>query len=315
MICLLKTALVPSLTLLSLFACTGVMPRLETGDDGDRVSADAREDAPDLEDEEEVHEDPDALAGLIERLESGGDDETEVHDVEPGLTSGDERSSLVPTAEEIWAMSERECRATLKKAGVSVSAPTCDTNLVEYPVLLDSPIGGVEISAKWPQKKRVNEVMDCRLVVALIELAATAKDMGVKKIQFYSTYRPLKKPKGNCKEGKAGKKCRAKVAKYEKAVSSGSMSQHRRAAGIDIRWFEMADGRTVDVLEHYERNSGAPPCEDAPTTADGRFLKEFACALHARRVFNVMLTPNANKDHHNHFHFDISPGASWYIIR
>ena len=90
---------------------------------------------------------------------------------------------------------------------------------------------------------------------------------------------------------------------------------HRRGLAIDIGWLSAADGRAVSVLDDYEKRAGAPPCETRAETALGRDLRDFACGLHEVKTFNVVLTPNANKAHENHFHFDITPGARWYIVR
>ena len=90
---------------------------------------------------------------------------------------------------------------------------------------------------------------------------------------------------------------------------------HRRGLAIDVGWLTTADGRAVAVLDDYELHSGAPPCEAGADTDVGRRLRDFACALHAAKAFNVVLTPNANKAHHNHFHLDVTPNARWAIIR
>lgn len=150
-------------------------------------------------------------------------------------------------------------------------------------------------------------------MLALVELARQAKLLGVKEIQYYSTYRPLRKPPKSCKAGKAGSRCRKLKKSYRKAQKSPS--QHRAALAIDIRWFVTDRGETIDVLEDFERRSRADPCATRTRTEKGRLLQRFACGLHDEKIFNVMLTPNANKAHHNHFHFDITPNATWYILR
>jgi hypothetical protein len=153
--------------------------------------------------------------------------------------------------------------------------------------------------------------MDCRLIVSLIQLARRARAKGVVKIEYYSTWRPITLAK-NCKKGRKGRKCR-KAA--ERAHNGHLPSQHSRATAIDIRWFTFADGTTADVEKDYEKHFHHPPCDDHPRTEKGQFLKDFVCQLHRDRVFNVMLTPNADRDHYNHLHFDITPGAAWYILR
>ncbi len=220
----------------------------------------------------------------------------------------------VPVAFDTWNLSDESCLALLHEAGIEARRPDFPTPLVKTPLLLDGPIEGVEVVPRWPRKARpVNAVMDCRLVVALVAVAREAKRGGFSRVLFYSTYRPLKPPPEKCEEGRAGAACRKAKRRYEKALAGPS--QHRRALAIDIRAFERPDGTMADVLEDYERHDGKPPCEDEPETEEGRFLKDLACALHGQKAFNVILTPNANEAHHNHFHFDITPKAKWYIVR
>jgi len=329
---------VPIVALLA--GCTGIMPRLgrprpEEGR-GDARSVEAASDAgaedggvpDDLEDEEAIHEDPDALDGLLSRLMAGAEGDRPVGGTAgAGRPEGPEAGAVgdqvgeagasgieVPRAHDNWARTDEQCFATLDAAGVRYTRPDFDTPFVAAPLLLDGPIEGVEIRPRWKRPHPENSVMDCRLALALVEVARVAKAAGVTEILFYSTYRPIRPPDGPCAPGKAGRKCRAARDAYDKA-KRGHASRHRTALAIDIRWMVTADGETVDVLEDYERKSGSPPCEDDPQTEKGRLLKEFACTLHERRIFNVILTPNSNKDHHNHFHMDITPKATWYIIR
>jgi hypothetical protein len=275
----------------------------------------------DSEEEEIALEDPDALGALISGLlhagtDGGPEDEGPVPvaaaevppaEVPPG-------GIVVPVAFDTWSLADDECLALVEEAGIETRRPDFPTPLVRTPLLLEGPIEGVEIVSRWPRKARpVNAVMDCRLVVALVAVAREAKRGGFSRVLFYSTYRPLEPPPEKCEEGKAGAACRKAKRRYERTLAGPS--QHRRALAIDIHAFARPDGSMVEVLEDYERHDDQPPCADEPRTEVGRFLKELACALHEQKAFSVVLTPNANKAHHNHFHFDITPRARWYIVR
>lgn len=308
------------LGVLLLVGCTGLMPRMGASSSG--ASGEPEHELQNLDEEEGVHEDPDAIAAFISGLElesDGGIEQSPTPPVEEAVVEVVQpdqpvQQDPVPVAFENWKQTDEQCMDALSRFGAKTRKPDFDTPFVNAPVLLDGPIEGVEIRPRWPRSQPVNSVMDCRLALALVNLAREAKRHGVAQVLFYSTYRPIKVPSGPCASGKKGRACRAAKKAYKKA-KQGKMSRHRRALAIDIRWFVMEDGETIDVLEHYERHSKKPPCKDEPETSAGRFLKDFACALHEARTFNVMLTPNANKDHHNHFHFDITPDAKWYIIR
>jgi hypothetical protein len=257
--------------------------------------------------EEMEMEDPDALADIIrEKLASE-------RPAEPASVQPLEPRGRIPNAVDNWRLTKKQCFDRLDKEGVTYTKPGFETPTVGAPLFLTGPVGGVEFKPRWPQSENINAVMDCHLALALVEVANQARAIGVKEIQFYSTYRPINAPPKTCKKGKAGERCRRLKKAYKKAKKKPS--QHRAALAIDMRWLITNRDETIDVLTHFDRRSGTPPCEYDASTYFGRLLQSFACEIYRERIFNVMLTPNANKAHRNHFHFDITPNAKWYIIR
>jgi hypothetical protein len=80
---------------------------------------------------------------------------------------------------------------------------------------------------------------------------------------------------------------------------NGRLSQHASANALDIAGFRLADGRTVSVLKDWSGND-----------RDARFLRQVrdgACGL-----FSVVLSPDYNAAHRNHFHLDVGP---WWLCR
>ena len=80
---------------------------------------------------------------------------------------------------------------------------------------------------------------------------------------------------------------------------NGRLSQHASANALDIAGFRLADGRTVNVLKDWSKDN-----------QDGRFLRQVrdgACGL-----FSVVLSPDYNAAHRNHFHLDVGP---WWVCR
>ncbi|MEL7302890.1 MAG: extensin family protein, partial [Pseudomonadota bacterium] len=73
----------------------------------------------------------------------------------------------------------------------------------------------------------------------------------------------------------------------------GKLSEHGRANAIDISAFELADGRIVNL----KRGWRGPKSER-------RFLR----TVHrgACNIFTTVLGPNADRFHHDHFHFDLA---------
>ena len=75
----------------------------------------------------------------------------------------------------------------------------------------------------------------------------------------------------------------------------GRLSEHAFGRAIDISGFRLSDG-TVASVEHDWWRPG--PYRN--------FLHHVA--YNACNYFSVVLTPSSNRDHYNHFHFDIGPG-------
>lgn len=81
-------------------------------------------------------------------------------------------------------------------------------------------------------------------------------------------------------------------------VEGGQMSEHGRANAIDIAAFVLADGRRVTVKEDW----------NGPDDKARAFLRDLHDATCRR--FNIVLGPDANAFHHDHFHLDM--GSSRY---
>lgn len=75
-----------------------------------------------------------------------------------------------------------------------------------------------------------------------------------------------------------------------------ALSEHGRANAIDIAAFQLKDGRRISVKDGW--NS-----DDPNVRGFLRALHKAACAR-----FAVVLGPDANALHHDHFHFDMGRG-------
>ena len=79
-------------------------------------------------------------------------------------------------------------------------------------------------------------------------------------------------------------------------VPGNKLSEHARSNAVDVSGFVLASGRRITVKADWNG-----PDEDA---------RNFLRAVHASacRRFNVVLGPDANAYHQDHFHFDMGPG-------
>jgi hypothetical protein len=70
------------------------------------------------------------------------------------------------------------------------------------------------------------------------------------------------------------------------------LSEHATANAFDIAGFELANGRTITLKRDWT-SAGTP----------SRFLREVR--LGACSLFNMVLSPDYNADHADHFHVDM----------
>jgi hypothetical protein len=82
---------------------------------------------------------------------------------------------------------------------------------------------------------------------------------------------------------------------------TGWVSEHAYANALDISGFAFSDGTRVTVLDGWDARGGEP-------TRVANFLAE--AQRQACDVFKVVLGPEANAAHKNHFHFDMGPLSS-----
>ena len=73
------------------------------------------------------------------------------------------------------------------------------------------------------------------------------------------------------------------------------MSEHATANAYDIAGFKLADGRMVTLKQGWNGSAGT-------------FLRDLR--LSACLLFNMVLSPDYNADHADHFHFDMGRGAA-----
>jgi hypothetical protein len=75
--------------------------------------------------------------------------------------------------------------------------------------------------------------------------------------------------------------------------AGGRRSEHATANAIDIAGFVLADGQQITVKNDWTGG-------DARRSAFLRGLRDESC-----RFFDVVLSPDYNEAHHDHFHFDM----------
>ncbi len=177
------------------------------------------------------------------------------------------------------------CRALLDRIGVryTVSGPLMG---VVDPVRVTPPINGVNLRYASYTASVNPMVMDCRLAVALFHLTRELRTRwDVTDVVHLGVYN------------------------YRTIAGSTMLSQHAYAMAIDIANLRTSNGTTHSVLNDFVAN-GRPTCPPRATNARDRLLKEVACWMHDSRVFHIVLTPNFNAAHRDHYHVDLTVGGN-----
>lgn len=199
----------------------------------------------------------------------------------------------IPEPERPSPEAERECHAQLNSAGVRFAAVAKpDAPGVRWPIRLRGPVKGVVFQPE--ERSEVYAILDCRLALALADWAPELRRAGVRRVEYYSMYRP-----------------------FARIAGSGTVSGHAHGMAIDAARFELQSGAVVDVLEDWEgRSRGQDPCPERSDEARrSRLLRAVTCAAVDRKLFQVVLTPHYNRAHDNHVHLEIKPEVDWTYVR
>jgi len=178
---------------------------------------------------------------------------------------------------------DRACLRALANAGVAFIEKD-GVRGIETPIEIVGPIRGVRLLSRGKRPA----LMDCALARALVDAAPLFHQSGVTGLSFSAAY------------------------DYRTQRGSTKLSEHAHGLAIDVHAFETTSGR-LDVQRDYtraglasagwgQRDGGA--CIGAPASAAGRTLRTLACGLQRHSSFRLILTPDDNQDHHNHFHIE-----------
>ena len=175
-------------------------------------------------------------------------------------------------------MSQDECEAELTTRQIGFTRQEASRG-VRAPVRLTGKLHGVEFNTdENPERRATSPYMlaDCRLILAMDDFSKILEAHDIVEVRHYSMWRPPEKSWPEDKEA----------------------SRHAGALALDAGRFMKSDGKTLDVTRDFHGAIGA----------------KILCDTAAEHMFNVMLTPNFNKPHHNHFHLEVTSGVKWFLL-
>ena len=199
-------------------------------------------------------------------------------------------------ADAYGALDDATCLALLKQRGVAFSRVESARG-VETPVRFTGPLHGVDVHSGEPIEERAtspNEIVDCRLALALDDFAAILERHGVVEAVHWSVYRAP--PAGD---------------------DLTKTKDHTAALAMDLGALFEKDGSRTGVLEDWHGAIGAETCGKfglLPTKRAYR-LRTILCEAAAANIFHVMLTPNFNAAHRDHFHLEIRRSSPFSFLK
>lgn len=152
---------------------------------------------------------------------------------------------------------------------------------IQIPVEITGPIGGIELTSEDQPL-----VIDCSLAVSLDEAGRYLRGLGITKATFSSAY------------------------SRRKVRFTDHWSKHSFGLAIDVHTFTSADLGTMRVDRDFEQGLGDEvDCVGAPLTQAGAVLEILKCQLVRSGLFHLVLTPDYDDAHHDHFHLEAKPWA------
>lgn len=191
---------------------------------------------------------------------------------------------------------DEACVQRLANAGVNVTVVPPVLG-VHTAVRFTSPMKGITylpFGAANPRPE--GELAACSLVEALVAASPGMTARGITKIEHLGIY---------------NFRC---IGGGNPQTDDCNPSQHAFATGIDIHELRNASNATFNVETDWVIDpAGSNTCTAATSNAKDELLHRVACDdLHEPSDrFHIVLTPNFNADHRNHFHIDLTNGSNF----
>jgi len=189
--------------------------------------------------------------------------------------------SLVPRAR---AERDREadassCLAALDELGVEYARAR--RRGIEIGVEVRGLLGGVE----YRSYTRDPLVLDCSLVFSLARAGELLRAHGVERVHYSSAYQ------------------------RRNIRGTSRPSRHSFGLAIDVHTLVLAGGEHLAAVKHdYEQGLGDDwDCVGEPLTELGALLRTIDCQLTHSGLFRIILSPDYDADHYNHFHIEALP--------
>jgi len=188
------------------------------------------------------------------------------------------RKATMPPAPSAPSAPIAGCLTWLRKAKVPFHGGDARPGIA-IPVVVDGPIAGV--TYRTTSDKATSLVLDCALVYALWLAGPALREEGIHTALYSASYQ-VRNVRGTSKR-----------------------SKHSYGLALDVHYFLTDDDEKWSVLDDYESGLGDElDCIGTPSTDAARGLRTLYCRFTLGNIFHLVLGPDDNADHHNHFHLE-----------
>lgn len=202
------------------------------------------------------------------------------------------------------AMSADACTHELDVRGVAFTRAPGSAGVLA-PIRLPKGAGGVVFQSDAPDHALATnpfDVFDCRLALALHDYAKILRAHDVEEVRIFSAWRPTR------------------------GLSPGPATRHPGGLAVDVARFGKKiepgekERRWLVVERDFHGRPGTVPCGSAavppaPASSEAKELRSLLCEAVDQHLFTVVLTPNYDHAHRNHFHLEVTPDVSWTLLR
>ena len=172
-----------------------------------------------------------------------------------------------------------KCRDALGALGVTFERAS--RRGIADGVSFSGKVGGVTYRS---YKKGQALVLDCSLVLSLALAAPYFAAQGITSVRYSSAYQ------------------------RRHIRGTRRLSRHSFGLAIDIHTFTGDSIGTLKVKADYEQGLGDDmDCVGEPLTAGGLILRRLWCQFARSELFRIVLDPDFDADHYNHFHVEALP--------
>jgi hypothetical protein len=174
--------------------------------------------------------------------------------------------------------SNQECLRALAASGVEFEQTK--RSGIATGVILGTSIDGVEYRSFGKRPL----VIDCSLAYSLVASTRFLKAHGITQVLYSSAY------------------SRRKIRRTNR------WSKHSYGLAIDLHAFVSNELGSMEIKDDYEQGLGdSVDCLGRPLTTAGGVLRALTCQFTRSGLFRIILDPDFDADHYNHFHVEALP--------